>query len=78
MEGETREGAFQGKKVVGSVGRMMKERTVNMQIKKGLHDRIIVPTITYTWVWNERPKVKDPRSSNELHEKCLWNTKSGW
>ncbi len=36
MEGKTRERALQGRKVVGSLGRMMKERTVNMEVKKGL------------------------------------------
>ncbi len=35
---------------------MMKGRTVNTEIKKALHDSIIVPTLTYageTWTWNE-------------------------
>ncbi len=34
---------------------MMKGRTVNMEIKKALHESIIVPTPTYaceTWSWN--------------------------
>ncbi len=47
MEGETREGAVQGRKVVGSLGHMAKGRTVSMEVKKGLCDGIIVPTITY-------------------------------
>ncbi len=61
MEGETREGAVQGRKVVGSLGRMMKGRIVSMEVKKGLHDGIIVLTITYaseTWVWNERSRIQ--------------------
>ncbi len=61
MEGEARERAVQEMKVVGSLGCMMKERTVNMEIKKGLHDRIIVPAITYaseTWVSNERQRSR--------------------
>ncbi len=56
MEGETRERAVQGRKVVESLGRMMKERTVSMEVKKGLRAVILVPTLTYaseTWVWNE-------------------------
>ncbi len=47
MEGETRERAVQGRKVVGSLGNMIKERTVRMEVKKGLRDGIIVPTIMY-------------------------------
>ena len=61
MEGETRERAVQGRKVVGSLGRMMKERTVSMEVKKGLRDGIIVPTLTYaseTWAWNERQRSR--------------------
>ncbi len=34
MEGETRERAVQGRKVVGFLGRMMKERTVSTEVKK--------------------------------------------
>ncbi len=34
MEGETRERAVQGREEVGSLGRMMKERTVSMEVKK--------------------------------------------
>ena len=56
MEGEMRERAVQERKVVGFLGHIMKEWKVNMEVKKGLHNGIIVPTITYarkTWVWNE-------------------------
>ena len=61
MEGETRERAVQGRKVIGSLGRMMRERTVSSEVKKGLRDGIIVPTLTYaseTWVWNERQRSR--------------------
>jgi len=44
MEGKIRERALQGRKVVGSLGRMMRERTVSMEVKKALRDSIIVPT----------------------------------
>ena len=56
MDGETRERAIQGRKVVGPLGRIMKGRTVSMDVKKGLCDGVLLPTITYaseTWVWNE-------------------------
>ncbi len=35
-EGETRERALQGKKVVGSLGRIMKGKSVSMEVKEGL------------------------------------------
>ncbi len=59
MEGEPRERAVQGRKVVGSLGHMMRGRTVSMEVKKGQRDGIIVLTMTYareTWVWNERQR----------------------
>jgi len=61
MDGETRERAVQGRKVVGSLGRIMKGRTVSLEVKKGLRDGVIVPTITYaseTWVWNESQRSR--------------------
>ena len=61
MDGEMRERAIQGRKVIGSLGRMMRERTVSNDVKKGLRDGIIVPTLTYaseTWVWNERQRSR--------------------
>ncbi len=56
IEGEVQEEALQGRKVVGSLGCMMKSRTVNMEIKKSLCHNIILPTVMYvskTWTWNE-------------------------
>ncbi len=50
-----------GRKVVGSLGRMMKGRTVSIEVKKGLRDGIIVREVTYaseTWVWNERQRSR--------------------
>ncbi len=54
MEGEI-ERAIQGRKVIGSLGQVMRERTVSREVKKALRDSIIVPTEAYaseTWVWN--------------------------
>ncbi len=48
MEGEIREKTLQERKVVGSLGCMMKGKAVNMEIKKALHDSITVPTVIYT------------------------------
>ncbi len=72
MEGKTRESAVQGRKVVGSLGRMMKGRTVSMEVKKGLRDGIIVPIITYasgTWVWNEMQKLAQEITGREDKKK---------
>ena len=51
MDGEMRERAIQGRKVIGSLGRMMRERTVSNDVKKGLRDGIIVPTLTYASIY---------------------------
>ena len=47
MDGESRERAIQGRKVVGSLGLLMKGRTVSMEEKKGLRDGVLLPTISY-------------------------------
>ncbi len=56
MEGEIRERAIQGRKVIGSLGCVMRERIVSREVKKALRDSIIVLTVGYaseTWVWNQ-------------------------
>ncbi len=56
MEGEIRERALQGRRVVESLGRIMNGRSVSMEVKSDLRNTIIVPTLTYaseTWAWNE-------------------------
>ena len=56
MEGEIKERAVRGRQVIGSLGRIMKGRNVSMEVKKGLRDSIVLPTLTYgseTWTWNE-------------------------
>ncbi len=61
MEGEIRERAIQGRKVIGSLGQVMRERTVSREVKKALRDSIIVPTVAYaseTWVWNQSQRSK--------------------
>ncbi len=61
MEGEIRERAIQGRKVTGSLRRVMRERTVCKEVKKALRDSIIVLTVAYareTWVWNQSQRCK--------------------
>ena len=39
----------------------MKGRTVSMNVKKGLGDGVLLPTITYaseTWAWNESQRSR--------------------
>ena len=55
MEGEIRERAVKGRQVIGSLGRIMKGRNVSMDVKRGLRNSIVLPTLTYaseTWTWN--------------------------
>ncbi len=60
-EGETRERALQGRKVVGSLGRTMKGKSVSIEVKRELRNTVIVPTLTYaskTWAWNESQRSR--------------------
>ncbi len=55
-EGDTRDRALQGRKVVGSLRRIMNGRSVSMEVKRDFRNTVIVPTLTYaseTWAWNE-------------------------
>ncbi len=48
MEGKVRERSLQGGKVVGSLGRMMRGRTVSKEVKKkkkALRDSIMAPRL---------------------------------
>ncbi len=61
-EGETRERALQGRKAVGSLGRIMKGRSVSMEVKRDLRNTVKVPTLTYaseTWAWNESQRLEE-------------------
>ncbi len=58
---ETRERALQGRKVVGSLGHIMNDRSVSMEVKRDLRNTVIVPTLTYaskTWAWIESQRSK--------------------
>ncbi len=61
MEGEIRERAIHDRKVIGSLGCGMRERTVSREVKKAFRDSIIVPTVEYaseTWVWKQSQRFK--------------------
>ncbi len=55
MEAEIRERVMKGRSVVGSLTRVMKGRYVSMDVKRGLRNSILLPTLTYgseNWTWN--------------------------
>ncbi len=55
MEGEIRERVMKGMSVVGSLAGVMKRRNVSMDVKRGLRNSILLPTLTYgskNWTWN--------------------------
>ncbi len=55
MDGEVRERAVKDLSVTGSLARVMKGRSVSMEVKRGLRNSILLPTLTYgseTWTWN--------------------------
>ncbi len=47
MEREIREQVMKGRSVVGSLAGVMKGRNVSMDMKKGLRNSILLPTLTY-------------------------------
>ncbi len=55
MEGEVRERAVKERSVIGSLGRVMRGRNVSMEVKRGLKNSVLLPTLTYgseAWTWN--------------------------
>ncbi len=55
MEEEIRERTVKGRQVMGDLKRVMKGRTVSMEVKGGIRNSIILPTLSYTsetWTWN--------------------------
>ncbi len=52
---EVRERAMKGRSVIGSLARVMKWITMSMEVKRGLRNSILLPTLTYgsePWTWN--------------------------
>ncbi len=52
---------MQGRKVVRSLGCIMKGTSVGMEVKRALRNTVIVPTLTYasnTWAWNESQRSR--------------------
>ncbi len=52
MEGEIKERTIKGRQVMGAMERVMKGRNVSIEIKRGIRNSIILPTLSYaseTW-----------------------------
>ncbi len=46
---------MKGRNVIGSLARVMKGRSVSMEVKRGLRNSILMSTLIYgseTWTWN--------------------------
>ncbi len=55
MEGDIRERVMKGRSVVGLLSGVMKGKNVSVDMKKGLRNSILLPTLTYwlkNWTWN--------------------------
>ncbi len=55
MEGEIRERVMKGRSVLGLLTGVMKGRNVSIDVKRGLRNSILLPTLTYgpwNWTWN--------------------------
>lgn len=55
MDGEIRTRAVKGRSALGALGRIMRGRSVSMEVKRGLRNSILLPKLTYgseAWTWN--------------------------
>ncbi len=58
---EVRERTVKGRSVIGSLGRVMKGRNVSMEVKRGLRNSVLLPTLTYgseAWTWNRAQQLR--------------------
>ncbi len=52
---------MKGRSVVGSLAGVMKGRNVSMDVKRGLRNSILLPTLTYgseNWTWNGAQQLR--------------------
>ncbi len=62
MEGEVRERAVKDRSVIGSQARIMKGRSVSMEVKRGIRNSILLPSLAYgseTWMWNRAQQSRE-------------------
>ncbi len=71
---------MKGRSVIGSLARVMRGRNVSMEVKKGLRNSVLLPTLIYgseTWTRN-RTAVESVCCGNELPERGMWSDKVRW
>ncbi len=76
MKGEIRERVMKGRSVVGLLTEVMKGRNVSMDVKKGLRNSILLPTLTYgseNWTWNGVQESRVRACRDELPERSMWS-----
>ncbi len=79
MEGEIRGRTVKGRQVMGALERVMKERNVSMEAKRGIRNSIILPALSYTsetWTWNAAQQSRI-RAYIRPDARCLWCVKVG-
>ncbi len=71
LEDEMQERVQQGKRVAGTLKTVTRNRVMSMEVKKTLHDSVVIPTLTYgSEAWT---MIKSERCGNELSEKHVWS-----
>ncbi len=61
MERVIRGRTVKGRQVMGVLERVMKGRNVIMELKKGIRNSVILPTLSYTsetWTWNDEQQSR--------------------
>ena len=86
MEGEIerereREGSIKGRYVIGLFARIIRGRNVSMEVKKGLRNSILLPTLTYGSDLGRGIGHSSQECAvwcgNELSERRMWRDKMG-
>lgn len=67
-----KERAVQGKKVTGSLSRIMKGTSVSKEVRKGVRDNIVYPTLTYAAETLNELEVKKTDCGKELFKRSMW------
>ncbi len=67
---------MKGRSVVGSLAGVMKGRNVYMDVRRGLRNSILLPTVTYgseNWAWNGMDGIESACCRDELPEKSVFS-----
>ena len=71
---------MKGRCVIGSPARVTKGRNVSMEVKRGLRNSILLPTLMYgskTWDMEQDTAVNSAWCGNELSERSMRRDKMG-